>query len=155
MMGTLTDDRSATQLREEKEAREAREEAKHAEERERAELVQAEEAAATRAAATQNGHGRNGANVDAQDGLFDTVIEDSALEEALEAREKVKASRAALNAKFREADETAKGLLSALGLEKDTVVRIGRFRITLSEIEARSVSFETEASERLTITAAD
>lgn len=143
-MATTTDRPTAAQLRAQKEARVEEEQAKRAEAEERAEQATSRP--------PRNG---NGANVDAQDGLFDQVIENGELEEALEAREKVKASRAALNLKFKEADEKAKGIIATLDVEVDQVVRVGRFRITRTEVEGRSVAFETDPSERLTIAPVD
>lgn len=139
---------SAAELRAQKEARVADEQAKLAEAREQ---VAAEE----QARAASNGHRNGGAHVDAQDGLFDQIIENGELGQALESREKVKASRAALNAKFKEADDTAKGIIAALKLTTDQVIRVGRFRISLAAVEGRSVAFETEPTERLTISLLD
>lgn len=148
-MATTTDKPSAAELRAQKEARVTDEQAKLAEARERAEREASEESA------TNGRRSRNGANVDPQDGLFDQVIENGDLEQALEDREKVKASRAALNAKFKEADDAAKGIIATLNLETDAVVRVGRFRLSLSSVEGRSVAFDTEPTERLSITVTD
>lgn len=98
---------------------------------------------------------RNGVHQDDQTGLFDRVIENSKLEAALEDRETRKGLRASAQAKFKEADETAKGIIATLELEVDDVVRVGRFKITRHEVQGRSVAFETDPSERLTITLLD
>ncbi|HWC39645.1 MAG TPA: hypothetical protein VG476_14000, partial [Acidimicrobiales bacterium] len=78
------------------------------------------------------------------------VIDDPDLEDALEAREKLKGQRAALNAKFKEAHEAAVGLIDELAVSEDQVVRCGRFRLTKSHVDARHVEFDADASERLT-----
>lgn len=153
-MATTTEKPTAAELREQKAARVADEQTQMAEARERAEQEAAAVAAFEAGASSSNGR-RGGVQVDGQDGLFDTIIENTELEQALEAREKVKASRAALNAKFKEADDTAKGLISTLDIEVDQVVRVGRFRISRTAIEGRSVAFETEPTDRLNIAPVD
>lgn len=147
-MATTTDKPTAKELREQRAEREASEQAKLAEARER---VAAEEAEATKTA------GRNGSgpHVDAQDGLFDKTIDNLELLEALEQREKRKASKQAVTKTYQEADEKAKALISGCGLEVGETARVGRFRIQRTEVEGRSVAFETEPSERLTITPTD
>lgn len=148
-MATTTDRPSAAELRQQKEERVAREQAEMAEARKNAEADAA-------ARETETAAGENGSrDVDAQYGLFDQVIENEELEAALEEREKVNNSRKALNAKFKTADTEAKGLISALDLSADDVVRCGRFRIKLSEVAGRSVAFETDPAERLTISLLD
>lgn len=151
-MATTTDTRSAAELRAEKAERVAGEQAKLDEARERVKAEAPE--AASEPAAASNGRA-TGPRVDGQDGLFDREIENPELLEALEAREKVKASRSALNAKFKEADEQAKGLIAGLGIGLDDVVRVGRFRLQKSKVDGKSVAFETEPSERLTISPID
>jgi hypothetical protein len=88
---------------------------------------------------------------DDQFAFDEKVIEDPDLEEALEDREKVKAQRSALNAKFKEKHEHAADLIDELDITEDTVVRCGRFRLTVSKAAARSVEFTTSPTERLTI----
>jgi len=83
--------------------------------------------------------------------IDDQIIENPQLEEALEEREKRKASKTAVTAKFKEADDHAKDLINGLGLEENDIVRVGRFRITRTAVEGRSVAFDTEPTERLKI----
>ena len=50
-----------------------------------------------------------------------------------------------------EADSKAKAAIERLELPEGGVARVGRFRITRTAVPARSVSFETEASSRISI----
>lgn len=152
-MSTTTERPSASDLREARAKREAAEARKAQADRDQAAMAEAREEAA--AASQTNGGSRGGARADAQQGMFDREIENTDLVAALEDREKVKASRAALNAKFKEADDKAKALISELDIQIDETVRVGRFRISKSEIAGRSVAFDTEASERLSISLLD
>jgi hypothetical protein len=95
------------------------------------------------------------ADVDAQDGLFDQVVEDTDLEAALEERERKRVVKADATAAYKEVHESAKGKIDALDIEAGSVVRCGRFRIKVSETPSRSVSFETSASKRTTISLLD
>jgi hypothetical protein len=88
---------------------------------------------------------------DDQFAFDEKVIEDPDLEEALEDREKVKAQRSALNAKFKEQHDHALDLIDELDIPEETVVRCGRFRLTKSKVAARSVEFTTSPTERLNI----
>jgi hypothetical protein len=94
-------------------------------------------------------------NPDDQDGLFDQVIENDLLEQALENRQKHKEQRSAAQAKFKEAHDQAKGILATLELAEDSVVRVGRFRVKNSKVAAKAVAFETAESSRLTISLLD
>lgn len=85
--------------------------------------------------------------------LDEKVIEDDEIEEALEEREKRKAAKNAVTTKYREAHEHAVGLINSLGISEDQVVRVGRFRLTKSQVSGRQVAFETAPTERLLITA--
>ena len=91
------------------------------------------------------------ANSDDQLAFDEKVVDDPDLENALEEREKVKAQRAALNAKFKEKHEKAVELIDDLGVTEDTVVRCGRFRVSKSHVASRSVEFTTSPTKRLTI----
>jgi hypothetical protein len=91
------------------------------------------------------------ANSDDQLAFDEKVIEDPDLEKALEEREKVKAQRSALNAKFKEKHEQAVELLDELDVTEDTVIRCGRFRVSKSHVDSRSVEFTTSPTKRLTI----
>lgn len=95
------------------------------------------------------------ATLDAQAGLFDRVIEDGDLEAALEERERRRVKKADALAKFKETHDSVKGRLDALDLEEDTVVRCGRFRITVKATESRSVAFDTAPGRRTTISLLD
>ena len=88
---------------------------------------------------------------EAQLGMDEEIVEDEALEAALEAREKRKASAGAVQKLYQAADELAKAELTRLELEDGDVARVGRFRITKSAIPGRSVTFETKPSSRLRI----
>jgi hypothetical protein len=103
--------------------------------------------------ASTNGNGH--VTADDQQGLFDQVIKNDELETALEEREKKNNSRKAVTAAFKEADAKAKGIIATLDIEPDTTIRVGRFRITKSSVEGRSVAFETEPTERLSISTVD
>jgi len=92
---------------------------------------------------------------DDQDGLFDQVIENDLLVQALENREAAKTRKRAAASKFQDAHDSAKGMIDTLDLDDETVVRCGRFRIKLSKTAARSVAFETSGSKRLTISLLD
>lgn len=82
--------------------------------------------------------------------LDETTVEDAKLEAALESRQRSKAEASDARAEYSKADEHARSLLAQLELDEGPV-RIGRFRIERKRSEARSVSFETEAKERIAI----
>lgn len=103
------------------------------------------------ASVTGQDEGTASAAVDAQDGLFDQVVEDADLEAALEAREKQRQDRAVINARYKEAHDKVSGKLEALELDEESVIRCGRFRIKTSRVPSRSVAFETSPSKRTTI----
>lgn len=88
---------------------------------------------------------------EAQLGMDEDIVEDEALEAALEEREKRKASAGAVQKLYQAADELAKAELTRLELEDGDVARVGRFRITKSAIPGRSVTFETKPSSRVRI----
>jgi hypothetical protein len=88
---------------------------------------------------------------DDQFAFDEKVIEDEDLEEALEDREKVKAQRAALSAKYKERHDHAVELIDELDIPDDTVIRCGRFRLSRSHVASRSVEFTTSPTERLNI----
>jgi hypothetical protein len=95
------------------------------------------------------------ATVDPQEGMFDRVVEDGDLISALEEREKRRKSFKALEAKYKEADERAKGLIDTYNIGDGEVVRAGRFRIKITRTASREVSFETSASRRMRISTLD
>ena len=108
------------------------------------------EASTTSPQATRNGNGHH-ASADAQDGLFDQAIKNGDLEAALEEREKRNNSRKELARQFKEAHEKVGLLLAPLDIKPGTTIRVGRFRITKSAVAGRSVAFDTEPTERLSI----
>lgn len=88
---------------------------------------------------------------DAQLGFDEEIVDDSELEALLDAREKRKNSRDALNKEFQAAHELVIGSLARLELEDGQAIRIGRHRITKSAMPGRSVSFETKPTSRIRI----
>jgi hypothetical protein len=83
--------------------------------------------------------------------IDEAVVESPELEQALEAREAAKATAADARAAFKTADESARGLIAALELG-EAPVRVGRFRLVVRKVAARSVAFDTDPTTRLTIT---
>ncbi len=87
--------------------------------------------------------------------LDEINVEDASLEAALEERIRVKELASAARLVYTRADEAARAEITrALGtaLDEDgTAVRVGRFRITRTTTAAHSVSFETEAKDRVRI----
>lgn len=88
---------------------------------------------------------------DDQLALDEQVIEDHDIEAALEARQSAKDERSAAQAAFKVAHNKASAELTKLELPVGGAARVGRFRITRTEVAARSVAFETEASDRVQI----
>lgn len=86
-----------------------------------------------------------------QTALDETVVEDPQLEAALEAREKAKAAKSRATLAYKEKDEQAKAQLEEHGLTPDSPLRVGRFRVTKTVTEGRSVSFDTSGSSRVNI----
>lgn len=80
------------------------------------------------------------------------LVESAELEAALEAREVAKAAARDARSRFKETDDTARGLIGALELG-ETPARIGRFRLVVRKVAGRSVAFDTEPTTRVTITA--
>ncbi len=93
------------------------------------------------------------AEANPQTSLYETTIEDEAIEQLLEARQKAKDSAKAVSKKARDAHAAAKVALEALDLGHDAPVRIGRFVVSLKATASRSVSFETAPGTRLSIKA--
>lgn len=86
-----------------------------------------------------------------QTSIYETTIENPDIEDALEKRDQLRERASEARALFKEADDAAKAKLAALDLGNDAPIRCGRFVITRRMREARSVSFETEASVQLRI----
>lgn len=86
--------------------------------------------------------------------MDETVIDNETIERALEERDKKKRSARAVAKQAKQADDVARALIeSELDIGIDAPIRIGRFRLTLREIAAKEVSFETAKTNRLTIKA--
>jgi hypothetical protein len=93
--------------------------------------------------------------VQAQQAFDEVTIEDADLKAALEARQSAKEKVTAARAEYRFAGDAASGEIAKLELPVGGAVRCGRFRITRRPVEARSVQFETGASDRVTIALVD
>ena len=90
--------------------------------------------------------------VDPQESMLDVPIDDPELEEALEKRETKRVARANANARYKEAHDRARGMIDALDLADGDVARCGKFRIKVSRIAPRDVSFSTSEARRVQIT---
>lgn len=86
-----------------------------------------------------------------QTGMDEQAIEDATVLRALEERQALREEASELRRQFKEADEKAKAAIARLELPEGGVARVGRFRITRTVVPARSVSFETEATSRISI----
>lgn len=85
-------------------------------------------------------------------GFDERVIEDTALEGALEQRLTRKEAAGEARKHYKAAHEKVAAMVDQLGLTEDDAIRVGRFRITRRAIAGRSVSFDTDPTTRLTIT---
>lgn len=85
-------------------------------------------------------------------GMDEKVVQIPELESALEERQSAKEALGEARKAYAEAHEAASAEIAKLELPDDTPVRAGRFRITRSAVSARSVSFETKPTTRVTIT---
>ena len=86
-----------------------------------------------------------------QTGMDEQAIEDATVLKALEERHELRIEASEARKAFKEADAKAKGAIERLELPEGGAARVGRFRITRTAVRARSVSFETEASSRISI----
>lgn len=86
-----------------------------------------------------------------QTGMDETPIDNKKLSDLLEKRLRLGDDKAEISKTFKAADKEAKAEIDKLALDDGQVIRIGRFRISRSAVAARSVSFDTEATSRLTI----
>ena len=93
--------------------------------------------------------------VQAQQAFDEVAIEDAELKRALESRQAAKEATSEARAAYKAANEAAAGEIAKLELPVGGAVRCGRFRITRRAVEARNVSFETGASDRVTIALVD
>lgn len=79
------------------------------------------------------------------------VIDDHAIEGALEEREKRKDALNAVRKEYDQANAAATGAIARLELPEGGAARVGRFRIARVAVPARSVTFDTKASSRIRI----
>ena len=84
-------------------------------------------------------------------GMDETLIENAELEAVLEERLRLQTIAGETRKRFEEQNEIARGEIEKLELGEGLVVRIGRFRITRSSVQGRSVAFETEPTTRVNI----
>ena len=83
-------------------------------------------------------------------GMDETVVDDPALEQALDEREDAKEAAGRSRRWLEEKHTLVLGMLEALDLVEGPV-RVGKYRIAKVAVPSRAVSFETEASERIRI----
>lgn len=95
------------------------------------------------------------ATADAQTALDEVAVKSEELEKALEDREIARGAKSEATRKFKTLDDVVKAKLDELDLDEDETVRCGRFRITNKRVAGREVSFTTEPTMRLSITASD
>lgn len=88
-------------------------------------------------------------------GMDERIVEDPEVEAALERRQTAKDQASAVRARYEEANVAAAAAIDGLNLAEGEVVRIGRFRVSRNSVPARSVAFETEATTRVSIVAAE
>jgi len=84
-------------------------------------------------------------------GMDEKPVDNKALSDLLEKRLRLADDKAEITKTFKEADKAAKAEIDKLPLADGQAIRIGRFRIARQAVPPRSVSFETEATSRLTI----
>jgi hypothetical protein len=80
------------------------------------------------------------------------MVEDTALENALEDRQRRRDSLSAVQKAYDEANEVATARIAEQELPEGAAIRVGRFRITRSAVPARKVAFEAKAASRVRIT---
>jgi hypothetical protein len=81
--------------------------------------------------------------------MDEQAITNADLEAALEARLRAKDDVAEVNGVLKSANARVSTLLDAIDFPVDSALRVGRFRITKTHVPGRSVSFETEPSNRI------
>ncbi|HLA65046.1 MAG TPA: hypothetical protein VK600_00525 [Candidatus Saccharimonadales bacterium] len=79
------------------------------------------------------------------------LVEDTALENALEDRQRRRESLSAVQKVYDEANEVATAEIAKLELPEGGAVRVGRFRITRNPVAARHVTFDAKATSRVRI----
>jgi hypothetical protein len=91
-----------------------------------------------------------------QTAIDEELIDNQELEKLLEDREQAKGAKNEAARKFTTVDDLTKAKLKELGVSDDEGetyrYRCGRFVLTASVTEGKSVSFETAPSQRITIT---
>jgi hypothetical protein len=86
-----------------------------------------------------------------QTSLDEVTVDNAALEQRLEERERAKARAGTARKAYQQADDRAKAIAGELDLGDGDVVRVGRFVLAQRSVPAREVSFGTSPSSRLTI----
>lgn len=89
--------------------------------------------------------------VDAQTALDERVLDNAELADALEKRHEAKSKESDARMTAKLLDDRVKMLIAAEELEDGAVVRCGDYRIEKRSVAARSVSFDTEPTSRLSI----
>lgn len=93
---------------------------------------------------------RHLSSVEPQTSIFEKTIDNPELEARLERRETQREVAAAARKLFTGLDDSVKADIATLDLA-DVPIRIGRFIISESVVEGRSVSFDIGASRRIRI----
>ena len=83
--------------------------------------------------------------------LDEQPISNADLEQALENRLRAGDDVSEARSVYKRVDEVVKAHIAELELTTGVAYRCGRFRITKNRIPARSVTFDTEATERVRI----
>lgn len=86
-----------------------------------------------------------------QTSIYETTIDDPAVEKLLEERDTLRQKKATAQKAFKDKTDEAKAALAALDLGVDAPVRIGRFVVAHKTVPGRAVSFETDPTTRLQI----
>jgi hypothetical protein len=87
----------------------------------------------------------------AQLAMDERQVTDADLEAVLERRLKAHDDMAEVRGVFTRADTEARAMVDKLDLELDEAIRVGRFRIARTMRRGRSVSFDTQDKERVSI----
>lgn len=86
-----------------------------------------------------------------QTALDEVVVEDADLEKLLNDRLLAHGAKGEATKKFKTLHDAAMGRIQSIGLEDGQAARVGRFRVSKTAVAARSVSFDTAPTSRLTI----
>lgn len=87
----------------------------------------------------------------AQLGLDEKVVDDAALLAALDERQAAKDALGEARKTYTKLHDEVRSRIDRLDLGVDTAVRVGRYRIAKTETTARSVAFDVDAKERISI----